>query len=105
MTIASAPGFSCLQRNTAFAAMRRLGSLLRLKLKPRNFRSSGRATLLFASFTLSFSRRVRKRMTFVITRCPAARLRDVAIAVIRIPCEAMFAPFELAIEFVEYDVR
>src|SRR5258708_1459492 len=64
-----------LQRRRAFGAMRRLGSLLRLKLNPKNFRSSGRATALFASFTLSFSRRVRKRVTFVITRCPAPRLR------------------------------
>jgi len=55
--------------------MRRFGSLLLLKLNPRNFRSTGRATALLASFTLSFNRRVRKRVTFVITRCPAPRLR------------------------------
>src|SRR5260370_15155093 len=57
----------CLQRSRTFGALRRFGSLLRLKLNPRNFRVSGRATALFASFTLSFSRRVRKRVTFLIT--------------------------------------
>ena len=30
---------------------------------------------------------------------------DVNVAVIRIPYEAMLAPLELAVEFVEYDVR
>src|SRR5712664_2978221 len=45
----------CLQRNKAFGAMRRFGSLLVLKLNPRNFRSTGRATALLASFTLHFA--------------------------------------------------
>src|SRR6202022_4641340 len=49
--------------------MRRFGSMLLLKLNPKNFRSTGRATALFVSFTLSFSRRVRNRVTFFITRC------------------------------------
>src|SRR5213082_3511859 len=43
--------------------MRRFGSLLLLKLNPKNFRSTGRATALLASFTLSLSRRVRKRVS------------------------------------------
>jgi hypothetical protein len=30
---------------------------------------------------------------------------DVDVAVIRIPHEAMLAPFELAVEFIEHDVR
>jgi hypothetical protein len=30
---------------------------------------------------------------------------DVDVAVIRIPYEAMLAPFELTVEFIEYDVR
>jgi hypothetical protein len=38
-----------LQRNKTFGEMRRFGSLLWLKLNPRNFRISGRATALFAS--------------------------------------------------------
>jgi len=44
-------------------------------------------------------------VTLLITRCPARWLRDVDIAVVCIPHEAMLTPFELAIEFVEYDVR
>ena len=58
----------CLQRNRTFGAMRRFGSWLLLKLNPKNFRSTGRATALLASLTLSFNRRVRQRVTFVITR-------------------------------------
>ncbi len=65
----------CLQRSRTFGAMRRFGSWLVLKLKPKNFRSAGRATALLASFTLSLSRRVSKRVPFVITRCPAHWLR------------------------------
>jgi hypothetical protein len=57
-----------LQRNTAFGAMRRFGSLLLLKLNPKNFRSTGRATALLDSFTLGLSRRVRKPVTLFITR-------------------------------------
>jgi len=41
----------------------------------RNLRSSGRATALFASLTFSRSFLVRNRLTEVITRSPARRLR------------------------------
>ena len=44
-------------------------------LNPRNLRSSGRATALFASLTFSRSFLVRNRLTEVITRSPARRLR------------------------------
>ena len=44
-------------------------------LKPRNLRSSGRATALFASLTVSRSFVVRNRLTEAITRSPARRLR------------------------------
>jgi hypothetical protein len=50
--------------------MRRFGSLLSVKLKPRNLRSCGRATALFASFTLSLSRRWMKLVTLCMTRFP-----------------------------------
>jgi hypothetical protein len=30
---------------------------------------------------------------------------DVDVAVVRIPHEAMLAPFEFAVEFIEHDVR
>src|SRR5882762_9664525 len=44
-------------------------------LKPRNLRSSGCATALFASLTFSRSFWVRNRLTEAITRSPARRLR------------------------------
>jgi hypothetical protein len=87
-----------LQRNKTFGEMRRFGPLLWLKLNPGNFRVSGRATALFASFTLSSNRRERKRVAHSLPRSSAA---DVNVAVIRISYEAMLAPFELAVEFVE----
>jgi hypothetical protein len=64
-----------LHRAIAFGAMRRFGSRLRVKLKPRNFPSSGLATALFCCFTLSLSRWVMNRLTLSLTRCPARSLR------------------------------
>ena len=52
-----------LKRSTAFGAIRRFGVSACVKLKPRNFRSNGRATALFASFTLSLSLVVISRVT------------------------------------------
>jgi len=46
-----------------------------VKLNPRNFRCCGRATALFASFTLSLSFCVMNRVMLSITRCPARSLR------------------------------
>ena len=45
-----------------------------VKLNPRNFRSCGRATALFASFTLSLIFCVMKREMLSITRWPARSL-------------------------------
>ena len=42
----------CLNRSKTFGAITRLTSGPAVKLNPRNFRSCGRATALFASFTL-----------------------------------------------------
>jgi hypothetical protein len=64
-----------LNRFTNFGAIRRLGFRLAVKLNPRNFRSHGRATALFCSFTLSLSFVVMNRVTLSITRSPARRLR------------------------------
>ena len=64
-----------LNRSTAFGAIRRFGCLRFVKLKPRNFRSHGRATALFCSFTLSLSFVVMNRVMLSITRSPARRLR------------------------------
>ena len=44
-------------------------------VKPRNFRSSGRATALFASLTFSRSFVVKNRLTEAMTRSPARPLR------------------------------
>jgi len=55
--------------------VRRLGSRSPVKLNPRNFLCPGRATALFAWFTLSLSRCVIKRVTLSIPRCPARSLR------------------------------
>jgi hypothetical protein len=58
----------CLNRSRAFGAIMRLTSGPALKLNPRNFRSCGRATALFVSFTLSLSLFVMKRVMPSITR-------------------------------------
>jgi hypothetical protein len=50
-----------LNRSSDFGAIVRLMSGPAVKLNPRNFRSCGRATALFASFTLSLSFCVMKR--------------------------------------------
>jgi hypothetical protein len=59
---------------SAFGAMRRSLPSFEM-LNPRNLRSSGRATALFASLTFSFSLSVRNRLTEAMTRSPARRLR------------------------------
>ena len=63
-----------LNLSRAFGAMRRSLPSFAM-LNPRNLRSSGRATALFASLTLSRSLLVRNRLTEAITRSPARRLR------------------------------
>jgi hypothetical protein len=60
-----------LNRFTAFGATRRFGDSERVKLKPRNFLSHGRATALFCWFTLSLSFAVMNRVRLSITRSPA----------------------------------
>jgi len=54
--------------------MRRFGFVPKVKLKLKNLRSCGRATALFASFTLSLSRHVMKPAMLPITRFPARSL-------------------------------
>ena len=58
----------CLNRSRDFGAILRLMSGPAVKLNPRNFRSCGRATALLASFTLSLSFCVMKRVMLCITR-------------------------------------
>ncbi len=58
----------CLNWFKALGAIIRLTSGPAVKLNPRNFRCDGRATALFASFTLSLSVCVMNRVTLSITR-------------------------------------
>jgi hypothetical protein len=58
----------CLNRARDFGAIVRLIFGPAVKLNPRNFRSCGRATALFASFALSLSFCVTKREMLSITR-------------------------------------
>jgi hypothetical protein len=64
-----------LNRKIALGAMRLRGFLLLVKLNPKNFLSFGRATALFAWFTLSLSLVLRYPVMLAITRSPARRLR------------------------------
>ena len=63
-----------LNLSRAFGAMRRSLPSFEM-LNPRNLRSSGQATALFASLTFSRSVLVRNRLTEAMTRFPARRLR------------------------------
>ncbi len=68
-----------------------------LKLNPRNFRSCGCATALFASFTLSLSFCVMNRVTLSITRCPARSLQNIDITVVRVSNETMAPALQLSV--------
>ena len=63
-----------LNLSSAFGAMRRSLPSFEM-LNPRNLRSSGRATALFASLILSRSLLVKNRLTEAMTRSPARRPR------------------------------
>ena len=67
-------GSFVLNLSRAFGAMRRSLPSFEM-LNPRNLRSSGRATALFASLTLSRSLLVKNRLTEAMTRSPARWLR------------------------------
>ena len=62
-------------RITVDGASRRRGTGGRVKENPRNVRSPGGATALFALFTVSLSVVVMNRVRLAITRCPARSLR------------------------------
>jgi hypothetical protein len=57
-----------LKRAKAFGAIARLTTGPSVKLNPRNFRTCGRATALFVSFTLSLSFCVMNCVMLFITR-------------------------------------
>ena len=93
----------CLNRSSDFGAIVRLMSGPAVKLKPRNFRSCGRATALFASFTLSLSFCVMKRemLHHPLTRAFAA---NVNVTVVRITNKAVSSALQLPVELVEHEV-
>src|SRR5260370_10592187 len=94
----------CLNRSSDFGAIVRLMSGPAVKLNPRNFRSCGRATALFASFTLSLSFCVMKREMLSITPLTRAFAANVDVAVVRITNKAVSAALQLAVEFIEHEV-
>ena len=67
------PPDSLLEPFSDFRAIVRLMSGPAVKLNPRNFRSCGRATALFASFTLSLIFCVMKRVKFFAAICVCER--------------------------------
>ena len=93
-----------LNRSSAFGAMTRLTSGPALKLNPRNFRSCGRATALFASFTFEpelLRDELRNALHHPLPRPFAA---NVNITVIRISNESVPPVLQLPVEFVEHEV-
>src|SRR5437660_7553936 len=90
----------CLNRSSDFGAIVRLMSGPAVKLNPRNFRSCGRATALFASFTLSLSFCVMKRENAFHHPLTRAFAADVDVAVVRITNKAVSPALQLVVEFV-----
>src|SRR5262245_57018921 len=73
-------------------------------LKPRNFRSSGRATALFASLTFSLSLLVRNWLTEAMTRSRGTATADVDVAVVGVAAKAVTPPFQFLVEIIEHEV-
>src|ERR1700756_4468842 len=87
-----------LKRAIALGAIRLLGSRSPVKLNPRNFLCPGRATALFAWFTLSLSRCVMKCVMLSITRV------DIDVAVAGITHKVVTAPLQLSVQFVQHRI-
>src|SRR5450631_1779888 len=94
----------CLNRSSDFGAIVRLMSGPAVKLNPRNFRSCGGATALFASFTLSLSflcDEARDALHHPLTRAFAA---NVDVTVVRIANKAVSPVLQFAVDLVEHEV-
>src|SRR6516162_6667955 len=91
-----------LNLSRAFGAMRRSLPSFEM-LNPRNLRSSGRATALFASLTFSRSLLVRNRLIEAMTRSPARRVR-IDVAVVGVPAEAVAASGQFFVEVVKHEI-
>src|SRR5882672_10408683 len=84
----------------AFGAMRRSLPSFEMR-KPRNLRSSGRDTALFASLTVSRSFAVRNRLTEVITGATAA---NIDVTVVRVAAETVTPSGQFLVEIVKHKV-
>ena len=72
-------------------------------VKPRNLRSSGCATALFASLTFSFSFWVRNLVTEAMTpHRPGGA--NIDVAVVCVPAKAVSTPAQFLIEIVEHEI-
>src|SRR5262250_1390194 len=92
-----------LKRSKAFGATTRWTSGPSVKLNPRNFRSCGRATALFVSFTeLEFLRdEPRDALHHSLTR---SLTTHVDIAIVGVANVTVSASHQLSVEFVEHEV-
>src|SRR5215471_2553329 len=90
----------CLNRLTASGAIRRRTAGPSVKVNPRNFRSCGRATALFFSFT-PFGDEPSDASHHPLARSFAP---NVDVAVVGVANESMPTTLQLAIEFVKHDV-
>src|SRR6267143_310158 len=93
----------CLNRSRDFGAIVRLMSGPAVKLNPRNFRSCGRATALFASYLELelLCDEARDALHHPLTRAFAA---NVNVTVVRIANKTMSAALQLPVEFVEHEI-
>src|SRR5271169_6156469 len=92
-----------LNLSRAFGAMRRSLPSFEM-LNPRNLRSSGCATALFASLTFSRSFLVRNRLTRGHHSFTSATAANIDIAVVRVAAEAVTTPGQFLVEIVEHEI-
>jgi hypothetical protein len=93
-----------LNRSRDFGAIVRLMSEPAIKLNPRNFRSCGRATALFASLILSELELLPDEARALHHPLARAFNADVNVTVVRIANKAMPTALELLVEFIEQEI-
>src|SRR5271157_4087981 len=92
-----------LNLSRAFGAMRRSLPSFEM-LNPRNFRSPGRATALFASLTLSRSLLVKNRLTEGHDPLAGTTAANIDVAVVGIPAKAVTASGQFFVEVVKHEI-
>jgi hypothetical protein len=92
-----------LNLSRAFGAMRSSLPSFAM-LNPRNLRSFGRATALFASLTLSRSLSVRNRLADAIHPFSGAAAANVDIRVVGVAVEAETPAGQFFVEVVEHEI-